>query len=355
MNDFEALKNNLIPNNVLVKLLSTYSLIGKNEQINDSLKEEDDYLIEQNIISETYTITRHLGIKVTDNRLRLLLNKNSQPLNQEERKVIGIKEVLSVIIKEAESIPFNGSDFLQYLNRIFGKNTHRFTNRIYNELLGRNYDLKKTSIRAILENMIDEYHMHITRKNYEPIYLSLVVYLYLDLMRPYTDHNELAGELMLYYMLIRVGVVSIKYSNFFELLYNDLNTWNNEMQLCYVNFPKSPLQLNDFIPLTLTIIDKSYQTIIAKIKASKQEKRMFKRDGIEQTIFKMPNTFSKEDIRQYHPQVSESTLNRSLFKLRDEGIIMPLGKGRSARWVKLISDDDPRNIFGGNYEASDKE
>lgn len=41
------------------------------------------------------------------------------------------------------------------------------------------------------------------------------------------------------------------------------------------------------------------------------------------------------------------------FKLRDEQIIMPLGKGRSARWMKIISENDPRLIFGLNYENKD--
>ena len=50
---------------------------------------------------------------------------------------------------------------------------------------------------------------------------------------------------------------------------------------------------------------------------------------------------------------SDSTINRILFKLRDEQIIMPLGKGRSARWMKIISENDPRLIFGLNYENKD--
>ncbi len=355
MNNFEPLKNNFIPSNVLMRLLNTYTLIGKNEQINIYLKDQTDYLIEKNVQDEVYTLAKYLKIKVSDNRLRLLITKNSNPLNLEERKIIGLKEVVSTIITDAPVNPFNGSDFLQYLNHIFGKNTHKFTNRIYNDLLARDFDLKKVSIRAILENMIDDYHKRIIKKDYEPIYLSLIVYLFLDLMRPYTDHNELAGELMLYYMMIRIGIEPLKYVNFFAQLFEIKNKWQSEMQLCYVNFPKSPLQLNDFVPLLLDIIDNSYKQVLELIKIKKQEKRMFKRDGIEQTILTMPNTFTKEDIRRVHPQVSESTLNRSLFKMRDEGIIMPLGKGRSARWVKIISEDDPRNIFGGNYASSDQE
>lgn len=350
MNNFEALNNNLIPVNVLIQLLNTYKHIGNNNYIMQILDNQSDYLIEKNIQDEVYTLVKYLNINVTENRMRLIITKNSNPLNMEERKILGLKEVITTIIKEAEEHTFNGSDILQYLNKIFGKNSHKFTNRIYNDLLARDFDLKKTSIRAILENMIDEYHMHISKKSYEPIYLSLIVYLQLDLMRPYSDHNEFAGELALYYMLIRLNILPLKYCNFFEHLLKIKNTWSQEKQLCYINFPKSPLQLNSFVPLLLDVINKMYEEISHQIKDIIQEKRHFKRDGIEQTIYMLSNTFTKEDIRKYHPQVSESTINRSLFKLRDEGIIMPLGKGRSARWIKIIPEDDPRNIFGGNYE-----
>ena len=64
----------------------------------------------------------------------------------------------------------------------------------------------------------------------------------------------------------------------------------------------------------------------------------------------MPVYFTKDDVRRYHPDASDSTINRILFKLRDDGIIMPLGKGRSARWMKLINENDPKMIFGENYE-----
>ena len=48
----------------------------------------------------------------------------------------------------------------------------------------------------------------------------------------------------------------------------------------------------------------------------------------------MKTTFTKEDIRLQNPYVSESTINRALISLRDSGYIEPLGKGRSAKWIR---------------------
>ncbi|MEB1807165.1 MAG: cell filamentation protein Fic, partial [Bacillaceae bacterium] len=44
--------------------------------------------------------------------------------------------------------------------------------------------------------------------------------------------------------------------------------------------------------------------------------------------------FTKSDIRQACPDISEATINRVLRELRDEGIIAPSGLGRSAKWIK---------------------
>ena len=102
------------------------------------------------------------------------------------------------------------------------------------------------------------------------------------------------------------------------------------------------------------LIGEAYNQLDGLIKNLYFAKRAYKSDVIEETIYKkMPKYFTKDDIRRFHPDASDSTINRILFKLRDEQIIMPLGKGRSARWMKLIHDDDPRIIFGVNYDKQD--
>ena len=70
------------------------------------------------------------------------------------------------------------------------------------------------------------------------------------------------------------------------------------------------------------------------IKEYKIDQNLSKGDNIEHTINKLQNIFTKDQIRLIHPYVSESTINRALQKLRDENKIKPLGKGRSAKWIK---------------------
>jgi DNA-binding transcriptional ArsR family regulator len=48
--------------------------------------------------------------------------------------------------------------------------------------------------------------------------------------------------------------------------------------------------------------------------------------------------FTVAEIRQFAAGVSQSHMSKTLAKLRDEGIIEPVGAGRGARWRRLRSE-----------------
>ena len=68
-----------------------------------------------------------MNIDVTDNRLRLIIMKNSTPRNAEERIVSNLKTVLSQIRSSAKSFDFNSSDLLSYINTIYGPKYAKFS------------------------------------------------------------------------------------------------------------------------------------------------------------------------------------------------------------------------------------
>ena len=173
-------------------------------------------------------------------------------------------------------------------------------------------------------------------------------------LKPYSNHNELAAILSLYYMILLSDVISIHYVSFFETYTAFKNKIDTAVAKGSINYQDNYLKTTDTVRLVFELIAQTYSTLQEMIKKLTQQERAFKSDVIEVTILqKMPVYFTKDDIRRIHPNASDSTINRILFKLRDEQIIMPLGKGRSARWMKIISENDPRLIFGLNYENKD--
>ncbi len=102
MNNYEALKSNLIPPHILNELLNVYKWIGKNEDIEEKLGDTAQQIMEKNLEKEVEFLCKYLNLKVSDNRMRLLITKGSNSLNKEEQAVTSIKDVLRTIINDAK-------------------------------------------------------------------------------------------------------------------------------------------------------------------------------------------------------------------------------------------------------------
>lgn len=352
MNNFEVLNHYTIPSDVLMDMLSIYRLLGMNHEYQKQLQEQESYLEQEVIEKDTFYLANLMGIAITSNRLRLLITKNAVPKNKEEERVVGIKKVVKSIRKNAkEHLTYNGSDILDYLNIIFGKHTIKFTPMTQEKKTSLKQPL---SIRVVFERMLEEYHRYTKGKRFEPIFLSVIAYMEMINLKPYTNYNELAGVLALYYMILSCDVISFSYISFFELYTKLKEQISTAVAKGSINYQDNYLKTTDTVRLIFRLIDTSYQQLVNLIKTYSYQEHAFKSDMLEVTIIqKMPVYFTKDDLRRIHPDASDSTINRTLFKLRDEKMIMPLGKGRSARWMKLIKEDDPRVIFGVNYEKRD--
>ena len=97
MDNFEILKHYTIPSDVLMDMLSTYRLLGMNLEYEEKIKDQAKYLRNEVIEKDTFFLANLIGVDITDNRLRLLITKNSLPKNKEEQMVVGIKKVVNMI------------------------------------------------------------------------------------------------------------------------------------------------------------------------------------------------------------------------------------------------------------------
>ena len=126
MNYFETLSQYTIPVKTLNQMLKVYKLIGQNDMVMEQLKEKEEVLFENAVMKDTYFIGELLKLNVTDNRKRLIITKDSNPRNEDERALAAIKSVLKTIRSDSQTYPFNGSDIMDYLNKIFTKKKIKF-------------------------------------------------------------------------------------------------------------------------------------------------------------------------------------------------------------------------------------
>ena len=82
----------VLPNDALANLTEIYRWIGRNEEMYRVFKSDIDRVVEQTIQRDGYFLARILDLNITDTRMRLILTKDSNPRNKEERTLFRIKE-----------------------------------------------------------------------------------------------------------------------------------------------------------------------------------------------------------------------------------------------------------------------
>lgn len=353
MNYFETLSQYTIPVKTLNQMLKVYKLIGQNDMVMEQLKEKEEVLFENAVMKDTYFIGELLKLNVTDNRKRLIITKDSNPRNEDERALAAIKSVLKTIRSDSQTYPFNGSDIMDYLNKIFTKKKIKFKTTLF-EPVNKTIRHQPISIRLMYETMLSDYHKAIKGNEFEPLHLSTLAYLQYCCLKPYTAYNEVGEIFILYYMLLQNEIYSFKYLSFMEVYLKYQEKLIFEREKASINYPEGRFIMTEIMETMFNLITESYNQLSIILKDNVKKDSSFKGESLEKYILQQipcGATFTKEDIRKKFPEVSESTLNRALTNLKEEGIIEIIGIGRSARWIKVIPDDDPRALFGKLYAS----
>lgn len=325
----------IIPIDVVINLTNIYKWIGQNDFFLNSIKGDLNRAVEQTIERDTFFMMQILGLDISDARTRLIITKNSNPRNKDETTLFNIKEILTIMQKKYKVTRHQSNDLLNIINYIYSH---------YNDIkfdyidTGKRVVLKSQatkSKRLLLDEINSQIDIYIEKNSYEKIILYLNYFIDFYNIAPFTNHNETAALILLYLLILKSDLEAFRYISFFELLYENYQEFKIEVHNASFNWKEGFAQTLGFVRFMTKLILKGYQKAYTIIKDYKFDSNLNKGDNIENTIYKLPDIFTKDEIRMLHPYVSESTINRALMKMRDEGSIKPLGRGRSAKWVKI--------------------
>lgn len=349
--DNDSLKNFKMSGELLFSLLSIYKLIGREELYLNQFDDREPFIKADTIAKDCFTLNSYFDLCSNKDRTRLILTKDSEPRNSYEKQLKGLKDSLVRLRKFAEENDsiYNSVDILDALKLIFSKDIS-FSNE--------KFDInnpRKSSRRHLFEEAIDEYNEAFTNKTFEPITLSCMLLMKMFNLRPFSKQNEAAFILSYYYLLLKAGVHSFKYVSFMDIYLENRKEIEKSIAFGSVNFDSGTLYYNEFIKMTIKIITLSYNKLDEIYLNIKQENRALKKDNIQKTIMEdLPTIFSKEDVKKYYPNASDSTIIRALNSLKEKKYIMPIGTGRSAKWQKLVNPNDAIYLFGDSYDESEK-
>lgn len=302
-------------------------------------------LLEVAKIQSTGASNRIEGIYTTDERLNALVQEKVKPRNRNEEEISGYRDVLATIHESYEYIAPRPNNILQ-LHRDLYSFSSSAVGGVYkksdNIIAEKHADGTETvrfrpvpafqTADAML-NLCTRFNEAIEAGTYDPLLLMPVFILDFLCIHPFNDGNGRMSRLLTLLLLYRAGFIVGKYISIEMLIEKSKDSYYEALQASSQNWHENGNDYLPFLKYMLGVVVKAYNEFEDRVEHLRHRK-MSKADRIKDLIEKTPGKISKKDIAQACPDISLTTIERTLAELIASGFIEKVGTGRTTAYVK---------------------
>ena len=347
MNCLKNLNRTPIPHDVFMQTLKLYYRMGRNKYYESLFENDFEYLSRSLSFQEALAFYRTFfsHYKIPESRLKTLQLASTVAKNKSEQLYKNIIAIFQMIHFDS-SQPFHLTvTEINDLVKLLFKDVYPSEKLQYKKTDKQKHSLLQTesvSKREQLEELIIKLGELKKENRYETTFLYLnfcIDFLNMDIYK--FEEDGIVAILIFYIMTMQEGLLASKYVPFFGKLLIRKQEFLEVLEKTKFGWSEGYSEMMPLQRYLLAHFIDMYQTLDEQARDYEYESKLeiSKSDYIENTIDKLSEVFSKEDIRLRHPLISDSTINRTLKRLQEESKIRPLGKGRSAKWIKLYKKE----------------
>lgn len=343
MNCIKTIKRNPVPNDVFLRTTKLYYQMGKNDYYESLFSSSYQHISNNVAHQDAYSFFKMFfpKYKLPESRLRTLLLDSTVAKNTAEHLYKNLVYIFRQIkLKDVEPFMLSVIEINDLVKLVFHDTSkedvkYRRFKTVSHSLLAK----ESGSMREKLEVLLEEFEKLNKETSFEPLILHMNLLVDFINMEVYTgDYNVMIGVLVLYILMIQNGFIVANYESFFAKLHLYKDDFDSAIRKCKFQWEEGLSEIMPLQRLFIRIFTELYFDLSERARDFEYESKLeiSKSDYIENTIMKLGEIFAKDEIRERHPLISDSTINRTLKRLQEENKIRPLGKGRSAKWIKLV-------------------
>ena len=343
--DFINRPKDLLTPEVVSILTRLHECRGRQELFIEAEADVLTALLEVAKIQSTGASNRIEGIYTTDERLNAIVRDKVKPRNRNEEEISGYRDVLATIYESYEYIAPRPNNILQ-LHRDLYSFSSSAVGGVYknsdNIIAEKHADGTETvrfrpvpafqTADAIL-NLCTRYNEAIEAGTYDPLLLMPMFILDFLCIHPFNDGNGRMSRLLTLLLLYRAGFIVGKYISIEMLIEKSKDSYYEALQSSSQNWHENGNDYLPFLKYMLGVVVKAYNEFEDRV-AYLRHRKMSKADRIKDLIEKTPGKISKKEIAQACPDISVTTIERTLAELVASGFIDKIGVGRSTAYVK---------------------
>lgn len=296
-------------------------------------------------IQSTDASNRIEGIYTTDERLKALVQEKVQPRNKNEEEISGYRDVLATIHESYEYIAPRPNNILQ-LHRDLYSFSSSAVGGAYKNSDNIIAEKKADGTEAVrfrpvpafqtaeaVQDLCDKYNEAIEAGTYDPLVLMPIFILDFLCIHPFNDGNGRMSRLLTLLLLYRSGFIVGKYISIEMLIEKSKGSYYEALQESSQNWHEDSNNYMPFLKYMLGIVVKAYNEFEDRVEHLRYRK-VSKPERIKAIIERTPGKITKKEIAQVCPDISLTTIERTLADLVSSGFINKVGEGRATAYVK---------------------
>ena len=347
MHEFDFINHpkELLTPEVVALLTRLHESRGRQELFIEAEADVLTALLEVAKIQSTDASNRIEGIYTTDERLRAIVQEKVQPRNRNEEEISGYRDVLATIHESYEYIAPRPNNILQLHRDLYsfsGSSVGGSYKNSDNIIAEKHADGTETvrfrpvpafQTAEAMDNLCSRYNDAVEAGTYDPLILMPIFILDFLCIHPFNDGNGRMSRLLTLLLLYRAGFIVGKYISIEMLIEKSKDSYYEALQASSQNWHENGNDYLPFLKYMLGVVVKAYNEFEDRV-AYLRHRKMSKADRIKDLIEKTPGKISKKEIAQACPDISVTTIERTLAELVASGFIDKIGVGRSTAYVK---------------------
>ena len=344
MRDYDYRKkwSELLTPEIVKKLTLIHEYKGEQRLFVEAHKDELNELVEIAKIQSTEASNKIEGISTADDRLKNLVQAKTTPRNRDESEIAGYRDVLNTIHKNYDYIPINANYLLQlhrdlykFLGNVDGGIFKTSDNVIWETDADGRERVRFRPVAAwetpgSIEELCRAFHE--AKNEVDPLLLDSMFVLDFLCIHPFDDGNGRMSRLLTLLLLYQSDFIVGKYISIEKIIEESKETYYEALQDSSIHWHENENNYKPFVNYMLGVLIKAYKEFESRVKLLTAP-NLSKADRIREIIKNHIGTVTKSELLNMNPDISDTTIQRTLADLLKHGEIEKIGGGRYTKYV----------------------
>ena len=342
--NYSSIKDQKWDSELLSLIAAIYKEAGKQELYLQQKPEGLEKLVGIAKIQSTEASNAIEGIVTTSTRIRQLVEEKTAPRNRDEQEIAGYRDVLRIIHESFDAIPITQNYILQlhkilysHMNNPIAGRTKTVQNYISATYPDGHAEILFTPLAPYqtpeaLDRICEEYNRAIGNMELEPL-IAIPVFIHDFLcIHPFNDGNGRMSRLLTTLLLYRSGFYVGRYISLEVKIAKNKDLYYDALAQSQIGWHEGNEDAVPFIKYLLGTILAAYKDFEDRM--TLVEPKLFALEMVQRASKNKIGRFTKQDIRELCPTLSDSSIEGAFRKMVAAGELKKEGKGKNTCYFR---------------------